>query len=101
MPTNIFTQIESAFMKQNDDNASFHQRIGQLEITTQNIDGKLDLLLEKYDVSSSHKMPRTSDNMQAETGNPPFASLQPLSLGYLTNDKKNEQKHKNDAQWRR
>ena len=39
---NFFTQIETAFKKQNDVDAALHHRIGQLEITTQNIDSKLD-----------------------------------------------------------
>jgi hypothetical protein len=67
------SQIETAFTKQNDLNNSFHQRTGQLEITTHSIDGKVDRLLTLMEPTNtqSRKTPQTTENMACEDDEPP------------------------------
>ncbi len=55
---NIFSQIKTSFKKQNAVNVTFHHRIGQLELTTQSIDGKVDLLYQNLMNIPLKKSPR-------------------------------------------
>jgi hypothetical protein len=64
--SNLFSQIEITFKKQNDINTTFQQHIGNLEITTQNIDSKVDWLLTMFETTSSWKTPRTTENMSCD-----------------------------------
>jgi hypothetical protein len=60
------SQVEEAFRKQNSVNEVFHLCIGQLEMTTKNIDNKMDLLLDHMVASSARKAQRTIKNMECK-----------------------------------
>lgn len=65
--TPFFLKVEEAFGKQNAINETFNKRIGNLEETTEGIDRKIDILLQKFTPPSlSRKAQKTTENMSCE-----------------------------------
>ncbi len=80
------SQIETAFKKQNEVNNLFHQRIGQLEINTHSIDGKVDRLLTLMEPThtQSRKSMQTTENMACEDDEAPNHHLGSLTMGQIS-----------------
>jgi hypothetical protein len=56
---------------QNEVNVTFHNKIGQLELTTQSIDGKVNCILDLFEENSACKAPRTTENMTCDEDGAP------------------------------
>ena len=79
--TSTVMHVKEAFRKQNNINKMFHLRIGQLEVTTNGIDNKVDLILDSLETLAPRKSQCTTENMEYESNGIPDRSAKTTSQG--------------------